>query len=393
MLLAGLVGCSDKDDSPIQLNELEYGAQTALNLVNSFRERITSADMSRASLTNLKIIDCKREDVILHKVNADANSSSLSRVVSDETENVELYNFKFEIDGKVGFAYSSPDPRVNRVLAYCENGSIADTVDIGPMAMAIRGISRSCAYDLDEYYSGEKDLSRAGDNPTVWGPLLTTEWSQQPPYNNDCGGSGCSKTINGKYPAGCVAIAIGQSVAFVNRHTSQFNLTALRKEKSISMLDPLAAEVAAYIHHVGVGCQMKYDCDGSSSTLKLGKNYLVNIGYRDGKDFEYAQTNSFNMEKLGMALLQSMPVCVGGITDSGKGHAWIFEGISAQVQDYLIPKKVYALYCNWGQGGTGNGWYPDGTWYTPINQTTFKPMSDGPYYRNNEFIYFKYTRR
>jgi len=57
-------------------------------------------------------------------------------------------------------------------------------------------------------------------------------------------------------------------------------------------------------------------------------------------------------------------------------------------------KKILALHCNWGWGGLGNGWYDNGNWYNPVDQTTFEPISDnGSFYRNNEYIYFRYTRR
>lgn len=41
---------------------------------------------------------------------------------------------------KKGFAISVPDERINQVLAYCENGAIADTAYIEGLAMAISNL-------------------------------------------------------------------------------------------------------------------------------------------------------------------------------------------------------------------------------------------------------------
>ena len=65
------------------------------------------------------------------------------------------------------------------------------------MAMAIKGITQSCANDLNEYYSNDRASSRANEKTSTNGPFMLTEWSQDAPYNENCGGSGCSTTNNG----------------------------------------------------------------------------------------------------------------------------------------------------------------------------------------------------
>ena len=99
------------------------------------------------------------------------SESTLARPTADEIEKVSLYNIKFELNGKKGFAYSSPDLRINRVLAYCENGLIEDTIYIKGMAMAIKGITQSCANDLNEYYSNDRASSRANEKTSTMGHL------------------------------------------------------------------------------------------------------------------------------------------------------------------------------------------------------------------------------
>ena len=76
----------------------------------------------------MNILDCQQEEVLLRKT--ENSESTLARSTADEIEKVSLYNIKFELNGKKGFAYSSPDLRINRVLAYCENGLIEDTIYI-----------------------------------------------------------------------------------------------------------------------------------------------------------------------------------------------------------------------------------------------------------------------
>lgn len=390
IILAAFTGCKENDKLLAQQNDLDPEVQTALDIVNTFRKQVAPSDMARSiSSSDLNIIDYQQEDVLLRRV---GNNRSLSRSTAAEIETVKLYNIRFELNGKKGFAYSSPDPRVNRVLAYCENGSIEDTVYIKSMAMAIKGIAISCAKDLGEYYSNGEKLSRASNSPRVVGPFMTTEWSQDGPYNENCGGSGCSTTLNGKYPAGCVAIAVAQSIAFVGRINSQFDLAALKKEKNISKYSSLAPEVAEFVYQVAIGCKTNFDCSGSGSTLALANTYLLSLGYNQ-KMIDYYYKKESSIDLIGISgLFQRMPTCVGGNTDKGKGHAWVFCGISATEKNVNQVDKIYALYCNWGWGGTGNGWYDNSTWYTPVDQFTFEPLSDGAYYRNNEFIYFRYYR-
>ena len=393
-ILVAFIACkNDSNSVPIQQEDLSLEAQTALDIVNTFRKQVAPSGMSRSiSSSDLNILDCQQEEVLLRKT--ENSESTLARPTADEIEKVSLYNIKFELNGKKGFAYSSPDLRINRVLAYCENGLIEDTIYIKGMAMAIKGITQSCANDLNEYYSNDRASSRTNEKTSTNGPFMLTEWSQDAPYNENCG-SGCSTTNNGKYPAGCVGIAVAQSVAFLNKYDSQFNLAALKKEKHIYSFSPLAAEVAKFVYHVAAGCKTDFACSGSGSTLAKATDYLQSIGYnQDFLDYYYRKASSIDNQLIG-CLLMDRPVCVGGNTGKGNGHAWVFDGISATTTDRVGEvKKILALHCNWGWGGLGNGWYDNGNWYNPVDQTTFEPISDnGSFYRNNEYIYFRYTRR
>lgn len=57
------------------------------------------------------------------------------------------------------------------------------------------------------------------------GPLVRVKWNQNTPYNNMCNDNLENFTYkdNGKYPAGCVAIAMAQILAYHHYPESAFN--------------------------------------------------------------------------------------------------------------------------------------------------------------------------
>ena len=134
-ILVAFIACkNDSNSVPIQQEDLSLEAQTALDIVNTFRKQVAPSGMSRSiSSSDLNILDCQQEEVLLRKT--ENSESTLARPTADEIEKVSLYNIKFELNGKKGFAYSSPDLRINRVLAYCENGLIEDTIYIKGMLL------------------------------------------------------------------------------------------------------------------------------------------------------------------------------------------------------------------------------------------------------------------
>lgn len=65
--------------------------------------------------------------------------------------------------------------------------------------------------------------------------------------------------------------------------------------------------------------------------------------------------------------------------DSNSGHMWIFDGYTKTVtRGGKIVKTEYTVHCNWGWGGTANGWYTD----------YYAPSTGGDYGQGKGYIYF-----
>lgn len=158
-LIACISGCSQEKISEIKIENLNSEQQKALNLITSFRNRLNPNE-SR-SRNNLKILDVEKSSIAFKK-KGDTDGKFTRGYADENIEDVSIYTFRFEKNGERGFSISSPDQRIDRVLAYVENGEIADTAFISGMAQMIHNIVYACAEDLDEYYSGIKRIqSRA----------------------------------------------------------------------------------------------------------------------------------------------------------------------------------------------------------------------------------------
>lgn len=211
-----------------------------------------------------------------------------------------------------------------------------------------------------------------------------------------CPNYGCAN-YGGKVPAGCVAIAIAQSLAYINKYSisEQFNLTAIRKIEKVWASDPLATEVAQFIVSIADGVKMNFGCDGSGSTFDKSVSYLETLGLENGIQMIAEKTAGVNGTNLITSAYYDYPVLSFG--DNGKeGHAWIFNGAECDIDpdEFRVPptcQKLYQIYCNYGWSGRGDGWYA--SYNLPIDQLTHEPLTSSPYNKNNAYIYFKYSRR
>ncbi len=100
------------------------------------------------------------------------------------------------------------------------------------------------------------------------------------------------------------------------------------------------------LHEIALGCQTKFGCKGSGTTLKAAVNYLndtyVFCDYVEG---------SIETERLIKELKNGYPHIIGANGPNGK-HTWVIDGIGSDQNGYLYN-------CNWGYGGISNGWCSD----------------------------------
>lgn len=201
-----------------------------------------------------------------------------------------------------------------------------------------------------------------------FGPLLKTTWDQGAPFNyyvhvyDDQGH---------KRPLGCTTIAAGQIITYLKDKSlsTYFGIDSLEWEdlenedfsKNMGTYNNMNETIFSIAHMLDVladGIGVRYNYFGSGGTFALPvhvERFLENyLGYSidrqvGGRKFKRLRNivNSLNNNK---------PVFMAGLGDCRYGHAWVVDGYmrnpqsNKEVRDYLI-------HCNFGWGGSNNGWY------------------------------------
>lgn len=241
--------------------------------------------------------------------------------------------------------------------------------------------------------------------------MLTTTWHQRSPYNDQCpnryyykgflgieystikpynfdavGEWGDDFVSEEDLAAGCVAVATAQILVY-NEYPTLLEVIGDCIEETwewlladhSTILDPdEKAEVIArqnelyakLVHKVGVGCDMNYGFGGtdkSFATPAAAKRYLEDIGYSNVE-----RTIGYDLEVVKAQLQNNCPVFIGAMSGAVNGHAWVIDGykkvqtikIGRNSNGVIVSSTVTStnqyVHCNWGWGGTGDGWYTTG---------------------------------
>ncbi|MDR0896135.1 MAG: C10 family peptidase [Prevotellaceae bacterium] len=255
-------------------------------------------------------------------------------------------------------------------------------------------------------------------------PLLPVEWRQWYPFNEYV------KTKDGATdaPAGCVAVALGQIMAYWSHPNNidgyTFDWTLLRKftarpnaypvvtgKKSypsysgsfILQTDDEAVEfvdqAARLMERIGAYVDMTYSDDGSGSTPSDALDCLESFGYTCGDlmDYNYNTTiNSLNLHR---------PVYIRGKTTEDKGHSWVTDGYLNQQKitttivtvtliatgeiiscdTFTTPTNANYLHYNWGHGDSSNGYFVAGDFSINSDHLS-STRTSGNYERSKKII-------
>lgn len=239
-----------------------------------------------------------------------------------------------------------------------------------------------------------KDL-REGTNTllksrTEVGPMITTKWNQNYPYNLYCPTDSeiTRPDLNGHVPTGCVATAMAQVIKYHNHpaqgigsHSYLHNTYGIQSAdfgatiydwnnmpNQISSSSPIAQQqaVATLIRHCGIAVEMDYGKEGSGAlphditpALKSYFNFSQTAQYvKRSEIMGNNQLNTFYTDEEWIALIQSeldagRPIIYGGFsnTTSGSGHSFVCDGYGKDGYDNDW------FHFNWGWNGNYNGYY------------------------------------
>lgn len=220
------------------------------------------------------------------------------------------------------------------------------------------------------------------------GPLLSTAWHQEDPYNLSC------PIIGGDHAVvGCVAIATGQIINFHKKHAhKKYDWARMNKKNKEKEDDKYLAD---FLYDVGKGVDMKYgkkESGASSSNADIHLRYIGYRVYRNAYDYEVVKRQIIN---------KNYPVYLFGKSERKEikfilrwgwkykgGHAWVTDGYkrvfckdrvryteitNGSISDQYERdeyKNIEFLHMNWGWGEDDNTWvtYDYKNFYTLKNK-------------------------
>lgn len=326
---------------------------------------------SRAQSLNLDV-----ENYELYEAAADTRSD----VASDVSARFHIFNFA----DNGGFAIVSADDRTTDIYAYATDGSLnmrdamANTgfglfmegaVDYFDSEIASAANIDSLKNKLPPPISINPDLELQDwlyTDTVLYDveyrtPLMTTTWSQDPPYNKYC------FTKRGTLAAtGCVPIAMAQIMAYhrfpisVNDHYLDWDV--ILADSMVHYTAACSDALAVLISEIGREAGAVY---GETST-GVDPDRVVPVCKYFGYDI--CPRRTFSDSAVYLQLCDNKPVCTMGWGDGG-AHTWVVDGCERQdlevrYYDGCSPMPMrkehtqrYYFHCNWGWGGYSNGYF------------------------------------
>lgn len=313
-----------------------------------------------------------------------ANNGVRSNTLTDLTETAgfaHLYIF----NGDADFVVMPTDDCVQPILGYSLTGTfVADAMPDNvrwwlqgyddQIAAAVAQQSRATAAVAQQWEALRTARPDAAKTDVVVGPLVTTKWDQNYPYNYYCpevsGGPG------GHAYTGCVATAMAQLMKFWNypatgsgsytythptygEQTANFGATtydwanmpnSLSSNSSQTSIDA----VAVLMFHSGVSVNMNYGAQGSGAASPSVPDAMVDY-FRYAPSATYVSRDAFDDDQwiafLKNELNEHRPLFYSG-NNTSSGHAFVCDGY--QSDNYF--------HFNWGWSGSDGHGTNNGYW-------------------------------
>ena len=282
-------------------------------------------------------------------------------------EKLKVYGY----DGG-GFAVVTTDDRYKAVIGY-SSSCFTDRIPCG-LEWWMETINENMLKSVGQTnIQGRKGIS----------PLLTTEWGQERPFNDNCTFSNSGRTY--QCITGCVATAFAQllnyykyptcgtgSISYDIKYNNDFTITfsedfsqsvydwscmldSYKSYSNNSITDSYTRAVAKLMKDCGLATRTSYSdkTHGSSSSLEYVEDALKNYFCYDNSTKYYSRSNFTKEDWLNMVydeLDNGRPIIYSGMKSSNTtsgGHAFVLHG-------YDSSGKVYV---NWGWNGQCDGYY------------------------------------
>lgn len=217
--------------------------------------------------------------------------------------------------------------------------------------------------------------------------FVPTQWDQIEPYNDNTYAQ-CPGGSTRKAKAGCGPVAIAQIMAYHKKPISYNWALMTSTQKILATASNYAggarSEVARLMKDAGTYLETSYGCisDGTTSSgTHLSKiiSGLNQFGYT--ANVAMYQSATIKGDSIYQNLIKNMPVLLaadktyknGVLLEAG--HIWVVDGIFKKWRDryrysstsggdiqpywtiYKYRERCVHIHCNWGWGGSSDGWY------------------------------------
>lgn len=303
----------------------------------------------------------------------------LQRAYVAKFENMITF-YVFNVNNTQGFIIVSADDVVEPVLGYSDNGAFVLSNVPPALIKLLNGYKKEISAivknnipstpALSERWRSLIDGSVGNDKSvSMVSPLIQTQWSQSPYYNDLCPFQKNSYTV--RCVTGCPATAMAQIMKYWNYPTTgksffaystanngilsaNFGKTTYNWSNMPNTVSAANTDVATLMYHCGVAVKTEYGAQSSA--------YVVQAGSRSGTSCEDAYKRYFKYDnttiqgliksnfsdtdwinKITYELDNNRPIQYVGYGNGG-GHTWVLDGYNGNL-----------FHMNWGWGGLCDG--------------------------------------
>lgn len=377
LLVVGMASCSNDDlekvDSVIpkqnQLTSFKISPEEAKMELGNFMNQLNASSTRTRSVGQMEIADVFP---IRNGVHTRATSSDVSN--SDDVD-IDTLLYAINFTNNQGFALVAADKRTTPIFAVIDEGSfsvdsLSEDKDEGFLTFIDYAIKMEIQ-DIENYKESSQTRSLVTNGYTInseYVPILHTKWTQQSVYGQYC--------PNGI--AGCVIIATAQilshykTIGHVNwSYNGTMGSSYLHWDKIISDCDnnngklinyscaTSANEVAHLVRYLGIALGADYNKKSTSAKSSKAVDWFNKWGGLNASSLKgYSENAIISAIKSGYPVLargNSGKKKVLGIRVGWKGgHAWVYDGVLVASKE---GKTNNFVHCNWGWGGSKNGYY------------------------------------
>ena len=371
MSASGLIGCAKEEarseqDIRDELNEKYVITQE--KAVDFVRRSVSSTGLAMSSITIGETFTALGESGMptIHVVNYESGSQGGWIMVSGDQRIMPL------------LAYGSDEPLSEEVVeqdgisdSYSAYGAVVEGMRMGVYDSSISPYDiearpQPCESDADNPSGGNcppnppplRCGDRRGPVDETIGPLITTTWRQNCPYNDRLFHPICRDECDSRRSlVGCGAVAFAQVVRFwEDAGGTMFDWPNIDDAYfgNVPASRTLAQQQGNVADLMNMSVNRLRSAKSCNNTATLPINILR--GFRELEYIGSGREIDYNVGVIESEIREGRPVIMHGRRRiHANWHIWVIDGFRVRTNGWCMPQRWNRM--NWGWGGRGNGMY------------------------------------